>query len=246
MAKSKGKKQQPTFYIITLIILILIAITFAYLYTQELSTYSQLQQIYNTLQLNATQLKNQISILQLQLVSNKTLLSATLAELNATKDKLVQISTKLNATEYNLTHPLVQTLYDNKIINIPPETVYYYPDGITYDYIPGQYNFSINVPYPGYINITETNTGLTNNATAAYFFISVSRQKPMVGGFGNPPNKLWFSGFYSPWIGAGPANGATMTIPVLNGTTYIIFENYNYNRGITVTFSIKYVGFRTH
>jgi len=246
MAKSEGKKRRPILYIITLIILILVAIAFAYLYTQELSAYSQLQQIYNTLQLNATQLKNQILILQLQLASNKTLLSATLAELNTTKNKLVQISTKLNATEYNLTHPLVQTLYDNKIINIPPETVYYYPDGITYDYIPGQYNFSINVPYPGYINITETNTGLTNNATTAYFFIFVSKQKPVIGGFGHPPNELWISSFYSPWMQATPANGGTVTIPVLNGTTYIIFENYNYYTGITVTFSIKYVGFRTH
>jgi hypothetical protein len=67
-----------------------------------------------------------------------------------------------------------------------------------------------------------------------------------MGGFGSPPNELAFSGFYSPFIETGPANGATMTIPVLNGTTYIIFNNFNYNTGITVTFSIKYVGFRTH
>jgi len=231
MVKSERKKQQPILYIIALIILILVAITFAYLYTQELSAHSQLQQAYNTLQLNATQLKDQISILQLQLASNKTRLSA--------------ISAELNATEYNLTHPLIQTLYDNKVINIPPETVYYYPNG-TYVYTAGQYNFSINVPYPGYINITETNTGLNNNATGAYFLISASREKPVMGGFGSTPNEFALSSFYSPFIETGPANGATMTIPVLNGTTYILFENFNYNTGITVTFSIKYVGFRTH
>jgi len=211
--------------------LILVAITFAYLYTQELSAHSQLQQAYNTLQLNATQLKDQISILRFQLASNKTLLSA--------------ISAKLNATEYNLTHPLIQTLYDNKVINIPPETVYYYPNG-TYTYVPGQYNFSINVPYSGYINITETNTGQNNNATLVYFDIYVSPEKPIMGGFGGPPSEFALSGFYSPYIRTGPANGATVTIPVLNGTTYILFENFNYNTGITVTFSIKYVGFRTH
>jgi len=245
MVKSEVKKQQPVLYIISLIILILVAITFAYLYTQELSAHSQLQQAYNTLQLNATQLKDQISILQLQLASNKTLLSAISAELNTTKNSLVQISAKLNATEYNLTHPLIQTLYDNKVINIPPETIYYYPNG-TYTYVPGQYNFSINVPYSGYINITETNTGQNNNATAGYFAIYVSQEKPVMGGFGSPPNELDLTSFYSPYIRAAPANGATVTIPVLNGTTYILFENANYNSGITVTFSIKYVGFRTH
>jgi len=252
MVKSEGKKQQPVLYIIALIILILVAITFAYLYMQELSAHSQLQQAYSTLQLNATQLKDQISILKLQLASNKTLLSAISAELNTTKNSLVQISAKLNATEYklnateyNLTHPLIQTLYDNKVINIPPETIYYYPNG-TYTYVPGQYNFSINVPYSGYINITETNTGQNNNATVGYFAIYVSQEKPVMGGFGNPPNELILSSFYSPYIRTVPANGATVTIPVLNGTTYILFENYNYNTGITVTFSIKYVGFRTH
>ena len=245
MVKSEVKKQQPVLYIIALIILILVAITFAYLYTQELSAHSQLQQAYSTLQLNATQLKDQISILKLQLASNKTLLSAISAELNTTKNSLVQISTKLNATEYNLTHPLIQTLYDNKAINIPPETVYYYPNG-SYTYVPGYYNFSINVPYPGYINITETNTGQNNNATGAYFAIFVTREKPVMGGFGNPPNELVISSFYSPGIETAPPNGATVKIPVLNGTTYILFDNYNYNTGITVTFSIKYVGFRTH
>jgi len=238
MVKSEGKKQQPVLYIIALIILILVAITFAYLYTQELSAHSQLQQAYSIMQLNATQLKNQISILKLQLASNKTLLSTISAELNATEYKL-------NTTEYNLTHPLIQTLYDNKAINIPPETAYYYPNG-TYVYAAGQYNFSINVPYPGYINITETNTGQNNNATGAYFLIYASQEKPVMGGFGSPPNEFAFSSFYSPAIQTGPANGATVTIPVLNGTTYIIFDNFNYNTGITVTFSIKYVGFRTH
>jgi len=238
MVKSEVKKQQPVLYIIALIILILVAITFAYLYAQELSAHSQLQQAYSTLQLNATQLKDQISILKLQLASNKTLLSAISAELNATEYKL-------NATEYNLTHPLIQTLYDNKIVNIPPETVYYYPNG-TGVYTPGQYNFSINVPYPGYINITETNTGQNNNATSAYFFIYASQEKPVMGGFGSTPNELGLSSFYSPFIRTGPANGATVTIPVLNGTTYLLFQNFNYNTGITVTFSIKYVGFRTH
>jgi archaellum component FlaF (FlaF/FlaG flagellin family) len=231
MVKSEGKKQQPVLYIIALIILILVAITFAYLYTQELSAHSQLQQAYNTLQLNATQLKGHISILQLQLASNKTLLSA--------------ISAELNTTEYNLTHPLIQTLYDNKAINIPPETVYYYPNG-TYTYVPGQYNFSINVPYSGYINITETNTGLNNNATTGYFAIYVTQEEPVMGGFGVPPNEFGITSFYSPYIKTVPTNGATVTIPVLNGTTYILFQNFNYNTGITVTFSIKYVGFRTH
>jgi hypothetical protein len=224
MAKSERKEQRPTLCIITLITLILIAGTFAYLYTQKLSAYSQLQ---------------------LQLASNKTLLSATLAELNATKDKLVQISTKLNATEYNLTHPLIQTLYDKEIINVPPAEMYPSPDNTTYTYVPGQYNFSINVPYPGYINITETNTGLTNNATNGHFSIYVSQQKPIVDRNYTQPY-LWFSSFYSPRTQTSPANGVTVTIPVLNGTTYIIFYNYNYNTGITVTFSIKYVGFRTH
>jgi len=238
MVKSEGKKQQPVLYTIALIILILVAITFAYLYTQELSAHSQLQQAYSTLQLNATQLKDQISILKLQLASNKTLLSTISAELNATEYKL-------NATEYNLTHPLIQTLYDNKVINIPPETVYYYPNG-TYTYVPGQYNISINVPYPGYINITETNTGLNNNATTSYFAIYVTQEEPVMGGFGSPPNEFGITSFYSPFIRTGPANGATVTMPVLNGTTYILFNNFNYNTGITVTFSIKYVGFRTH
>jgi len=231
IAKSEGKKQQPVIYIIALIILILVAITFAYLYTQELSAHSQFQQAYNTLQLNATQLKDQISILRFQLASNKTLLSA--------------ISAKLNATEYNLTHPFIQTLYDNKVINIPPETAYYYPNG-TSVYTAGQYNFSINVPYSGYINITETNTGQNNNATIGYFAIYVTQEKPIMGGFGAQPNEFGITSFYSPYIETVPANGATVTIPILNGTTYILFDNYNYNTGITVTFSIKYIGFRTH
>ena len=153
---------------------------------------------------------------------------------------------------------VVQMLYSNKTVHISaPEyntAGYNYVTGCYW--IDGYYNFSISVPYTGYIVFNETNTGIPTNFTEGYFSAAFSTEKPRYVNVSSYNESYWCTGEtfqtnIAPYTMILPYNNQTMLIPVKNGTNYIVFYNGNANQKhgvnpfpINVTFNMKYYGFK--
>lgn len=153
---------------------------------------------------------------------------------------------------------IVSTLYSNKTIHISaPEyntAGYNYVTGCYW--IDGYYNFSIIVPYTGYIIFNETNNGIPTNFTEGYFSVAFSTEKPRYVNVSSYNESYWCTGEtfqtnIAPYTTLLPYNNQTMLIPVKNGTNYIVFYNGNANQKhgvnpfpINVTFNMKYYGFK--
>ena len=235
----------------------LIAVGFAYLYLQRSSAYNQEAGLYNNLNSNysafKTQTQGQISTLQSQLNNNKTQLS--------------NVSGKFNAVEYNLTHPYTQILYSSQTINLPryntsnytlnsASNIYYY--NVTW----GSFNYTFNVPYPGYLVFNGTGTVLNNpSPSTCAWQVLISNKlglRNVSQTFTGNNNGFIYKYAYryqgidelfinltnAPFAELCPVQGVTYKIPVAAGKNYLIIDNYN-TSGITVTFNAKYVGFHT-
>ena len=260
MAKQDTSKTNTTLYVAVIIVFILIAVGLAYLYMQKSSAYSQETGLYNnlnsnysTLKTNTTQLKTQISTLQTQLTENKTLLS--------------NVSEKYNATEYNLTHPYTEILYNEQTINLLRFNISNYTlnsvSGIYYYNVTwGRFNYSFNVPYPGYLVLNGTGTVINNpNPSTCAWEVLVSNKlglRNISQTFtGNNSGHIYKYAYRyqgidelfvnltnAPWSVVCPVQEVTYRIPVVAGENHLLIDNYNAS-GITVTFNAKYVGFHT-
>ena len=176
--------------------------------------YSVLQSNYNTLK------------------SNYTTEKVNFSSLHAAYNNL---SEKYNITEYNLTHPYIKILADKQIVSIPAET-YNYTTG---SYEAPSYNFSFSAPYPGYLVVNYTVSPINNNPKNSTFSLQVSTEKPYY--YGGVVN---FDSYVDPYITYAGPNGQTFNLPVINGTNYVMLNNFN-NQTVTIEFSMKYVGFHT-
>jgi hypothetical protein len=161
--------------------------------------------------------------------------SALQGVLNMTSIKLANLSVHYNATKYNLTHPYVNTLYSGYIFALNPE-IYNYTYG---SWIPGQYNFSFNAPYPGYIVLNYSVAPSNQSVLSSTFEIFVSREKPY---YTNAT--LEFNSYTYPYTKYAGPSGSTTIIPVTNGTNYVEIFNYQ-NKTATVDLSVKYFGLHT-
>jgi len=227
----------------------MIAGLFAYLYLQEAGVYSNLFSSYNTLKSNNTALQTASANLKANYDTLMSKLSTANSNYASLSSNYATLSDKYNSSRYNLTHPDVQTFYSDKTVNVPPEkskTYYnmtYYQNYV--QYIQGQYVFSFNAPYDGYVTFNESNTGTQNNSTSAGLIVWISTEEPYNVSTASGAAYQTLSSFVAPYVNSASASGQTAIIPVSNGTNYVIFNNYNLNQGITVTFSMKYVGFHT-
>lgn len=123
-------------------------------------------------------------------------------------------------------------------------------------WIDGYYNFSINVPYSGYVVFNETNSGIPTNFSEGYLTVAFSTEKPRYVTISTYNESYWCTGEtfqdnVAPYTEILPYSNQTMLIPVKNGTNYVVFYNGNANDRhgvkpfpINVTFSMKYYGFR--
>lgn len=256
MAKKESKQVNIT-YLAIVGILILVAIGFAYLYTQKSGAYSQETALFNSLNSNytarATQLRTQISTLQTQLTENETLVS--------------NITNRYTQAENNLTHPYTEILYNEQTINLPRynESNYTYNSALGlyyYNVTWGRANYSFDAPYPGYLVLNGTSTVINNPSpsTCAWeVFVSNKLGSRNVSqtytGNNNGyiyeyayryhgADELFVNLTSSPWTELCPIQSTTYDIPVAKGENHLIIDNYN-SSGITVTFSAKYVGFHT-
>jgi hypothetical protein len=141
-----------------------------------------------------------------------------------------------------------ETLYSDNTVIVPAGSYNYGSYSLTNNlyYAPGTYNLSYYAPYPGYIVFNETNNGRPNNQSGGYFYLYFSNGKPyQAGSYSNSEQDGGqFNSYVAPWTEASPANGNRIVVPVQNGTNYILFTNYNFNRSITVTFSAEYYGYK--
>ncbi|MEM3253018.1 MAG: hypothetical protein QXH69_00400 [Candidatus Micrarchaeaceae archaeon] len=227
MAK-RGQAPNKTVYLAIIVILTLAVIGSVYLYiqksnaySQEANAYSSLNSNYTTAKVQISNLESQVSTLQTQLSSNKTL--------------LLNVSKKYNATEYNLTHPYTKALFTKKVIAVPAETYNYtltaYQAGIS--------NFSISVPYPGYITLNYTVAPVKQATNASTFYIYISNEQPYYF-----QGELVFNEYVKPYTSFAGQPTSKLIIPIMNGTTYFLLYNFE-NQSATMEFSMNYVGFHT-
>lgn len=256
MAKSDVPRTNLMPYIVAVVIFVLIAVGFAYLYMQKANVLSQEAAAYGNLNSNysifKTQSQNQILTLQ---------------------NQLSNVSKKYNATENNLTTPYSEVLYYQKTLNLPKYNESISPFNDTYDYSTGSYsyyatdnftwgrfNISFNAPYPGYIVFNGTST-LSNKPSACAWTIYESdkiswRNSTIVSEvlsgstfiytdrfLGN--DRLFINLTSTPWVELCPMQSVTYLIPVNKGENYLFIDNDNSTQGQTITFSAKYVGFHT-
>lgn len=178
-----------------------------------------------------------------------TLQTQSQSIISALQNQVLNTTSSYINAEYNLTHPFIEMLYKNESVNIPPATgVTYY--NTTYgkqltSYEPGEYDFSFNAPYYGYLLFNETNSGMNSTLKSAPFKMFIATVPP--SDFPTVAGQKYhsFNTYLAPAIVLGPQSGKTYIIPVENGTNYVIFYNYNYNQSVTATFNMEYVGFRT-
>ncbi len=155
MVKADNPSTTKTPYLGVIVILVLVVIGLAYLYAQKSGAYSQEANAYGSLNSNYTALKSSY---------------------NSANSALATLGIKYNSTEYNLTHPYMEVLYYQHIINLPEyNATYTYNStgynsytglysGFTYNYTVkwGRFNTSFNAPYSGYLIFNGTST-IENN-----------------------------------------------------------------------------------
>ncbi|MEM0142861.1 MAG: hypothetical protein QXL94_02760, partial [Candidatus Parvarchaeum sp.] len=211
-----------------IVVLALAVIVSVYLYIQKSNAYSQEANAYSSLNSNYTTAKGQISNLGSQVSTLQT-------QLSSNKTLLLNVSKKYNATEYNLTHPYTKALFTQKVISIPAETYNYtlstYQSGIS--------NFSISVPYPGYIILNYTVAPVKQAINASTFYIYASTEQPYYSQGG-----LIFNKYIKPYISFAGQPTSKLIIPIMNGTTYFLLYNFE-NQSATMEFSMNYIGFHT-
>ncbi len=246
---SKNNRGNSSFTFIGIsVLLLLIIVALAYFYMQEMGAY-------NGLNSNYTNQQNQISALKSQLASNKTLY--TNAENNLTNPY-----TEILFTDYSVSLPE----YNETISNFTGSGVQnYYGEYSTYtatdNFTWGRLNYSFNAPYSGYLVFNSTST-LMNTGKACAWIVYETGKQPQYRNSTTTQITLsnttyiykdHFAGndglfanlTYAPWSELCPLQGVTYDIPVTKGENYLLIDNENETQGLTVTFSLKYIGYHS-
>ena len=147
---NKPKQQMHNTAIIIILLIALIAL--AVLYMQKSTLSAGNSQAYANLNSSYMKLESQLSELQSQFQSNANLLT--------------NVTNKYAAVEHNVTTPYTETIYRDYSTKISAQTSAFFwnatKDQEILEYKEGQYNFTFNAPYPGYLIFNETNTGTSD------------------------------------------------------------------------------------
>ncbi|MCL5105894.1 MAG: hypothetical protein M1331_00645 [Candidatus Marsarchaeota archaeon] len=245
---NKTKSNMELFYAI-IAILFVVAALFAYGYMQITSSYSSIKANYATLQINYNTQGNQLNTANSNLANISKNYDKQGNQLNTANSNLANISKKYNAskssyttllskyniTEYNLTHPYTKALFTEQVISVPAETYNYSLSS----YQAGVSNFSISVPYSGYIILNYTVAPVKQGINGSTFSIYISNEKPYYS-----QGELIFNSYIKPYTQFNGQPTTKLIIPVVNGTAYFLLYNFE-NQSATIDFSINYVGFHT-
>ena len=232
--------------LIAIIVLLLIVVAVMYLGKQSGSNSQLLLSQNNASSINQSflNLKSNYSNAQSEL----TVLNENYSNL---RSEYATLQAQLNSAgkTYNLSDEVTQ-VFPRKIINLPPAVPNYYSNFVKgFGSIPGEYNFSINVPYAGYLVFNETHSGYANNFNGSWLSVYASTEKPYyvsakAAEYNNNESAGFnFNSYVAPWTEFSPTDGNQIIVPVKNGTNYLLFDNWA-NFSTLVSVSITYYGFR--
>lgn len=229
---------------VIILLLVLGIITLMGQLSSQNHQYNSLQQSVQNISQNVSNLKNSNYLLRENLSNLRN--NYYTVEANYTS-----ILNYYKALLYNVSNPYVETLANNKSVDISgyrynssysyePNWAYYKAGGYWYMDNYSAFNTSFNLPYYGYLVINLTST-LQNNASGGPIPVYFSQQKPYFN-ITNGSAAITVDRYIEAYTTILPAQSKNYIIPVSNGTTYMIIYNDN-SSGTTITYNIKYVGF---